>query len=247
MKVTIGADPEFFLRDISTGEYVSAHDKVPGNKKHPEKLPDGSFVQADGTAVEFNIPPVETPKQFKENILSALNEIRKIIPSKYAFVYTPIIQYSVKEFNRIPDSAKELGCDPDFCGQFNNIYQNKVPDTIGRYRTGSGHIHLGWTKDADTKVDSPHFKDCVTLVNDLEIVYSSSKHIFDSTHYFREAYYGAPYAFRPKPYGVEYRSPSNAWLNSNSTIEWVARVGLETFQMTVEGKSVKCIELNYLY
>lgn len=228
IKFTIGADPEFFLMDMSTGQYVSAHDKVPGNKKKPERLPDGSHVQADGTAVEFNIEPSENSKEFADKIRSAIYEIRKIVPNKYDFAFKPVVYYTDSVFKSIPDYAKELGCDPDFCGRFNDIRQNKVPDNIGRRRTGSGHIHIGWTKDADTKMGSDHFNDCVALINDLEFMYSSVKYNFDPHFLEREGFYGAPYSFRPKSYGVEYRSPSNVWVNDSDLCKYM-------FDMCMEG------------
>jgi hypothetical protein len=238
LKFTIGSDPEFFLWDSKNKCYVSAHDKVPGNKKEPYKLPDGSAVQADGTAVEFNIEPASTAKEFREKIESALNEVRKIVPEQFEVKFEPIIKYPKKIFDAIPPEAKELGCDPDFCGQFTEVRQNVVPNSIGAYRTGSGHIHIGWTKDEDTTPEATgHWDDCVAMISNLDNFYSGGvKTIFDPFHQQREQFYGADHAFRCKPYGVEYRTPSNKWLTNMPLAEWLADCFLRVAKRTEEGR-----------
>jgi hypothetical protein len=237
LKFTIGADPEFFLWDSESKTYVSAHDKVPGNKKEPFKLPDGSAVQADGTAVEFNIEPATTSKEFREKIESALFEVRKIVPDRFEFKFNPIISYPKKIFDRIPAEAKELGCDPDYCAMLTEVKQNSVPSNIGNRRTGSGHIHIGWTSGQDTREGvTGHWDDCVTMINNLDAMYSGGlKQIFDLDYANREQFYGAPLAFRAKSYGVEYRTPSNIWLRDLDLAEWLAECFLRVAHKTAEG------------
>ncbi len=46
--------------------------------------------------------------------------------------------------------------------------------------------------------------------------------VYDSATRRREMY-GKAGAYRPKSYGVEYRTLSNAWLNSAELIRWVYR------------------------
>lgn len=240
-KLTIGADPEFFLRNIRTQLYVSAHNIVPGDKKNPVKLPDGSTIQADGTAVEFGIEPAETPEEFAEKIKSSLNEIRKIIPDHLKFVFSGCIMYDATTWNTIPDSAKELGCDPDWTAHIDQNsagYQNTVVDP-GRYRTGAGHIHLGWTKDEDTHPGGAHFMDCSAMIYALDRNYQNIKSHIDDTVDLRENFYGRRRAFRCKPYGVEYRSPSNEWLKYPVLYPAIASLMLTTAEGVFENKQVR--------
>lgn len=240
LKFTIGTDPEFFLRDRErNGMIVSAHDIVPGNKKNPVKLPDGSHVQADGTAVEFNIEPATSGKEFADKVKSALNELRKIIPAQYEFYFKSHVTYNPTYFKSLPESAKELGCDPDYYAFPGEIRQNQVPTTIGNIRTGSGHIHIGWTKNADTTPGSDHWWDAVAMINQMEIAYNPYTNIFDSTNYTRQKYYGGPLAFRCKPYGAEYRTPSNHWLNNLDDAAWFADMFLSVANKTAEGKRIQ--------
>lgn len=206
----LGTDPEFFL--MEDDKYISAHNIVPGTKKKPEPLPDGSHVQADGTAVEFNIEPAVNAKEFTDKIQSALNELRKIIPIKYKFLFEPIVTYSEQVWKEIPTYAKELGCDPDYriCGDL-SFARNRIPDP-GKRRTGSGHLHFGWTNKENTEEGSDHFLDCVGFSNsflNLSYVYNDR---YDYQNRDRQNYYGYHGAFRCKPYGVELRSLSNKWV-----------------------------------
>lgn len=201
----IGADPEFFLKDPD-GKFVSAHDKLPGDKKKPYKVKKGA-VQVDGVACEFNIDPAATPEEFADNIETVLQEVRKMIPSKYSFDFTPAVMIPKDIFEDIPNQHKELGCDPDL-----NVYLkgfNKVPkDNL--MRTGSGHLHLGWGNDLDVK-SLEHAQDCAAMVYALDANLSYIRYLWDMDEK-RQTMYGSNGSYRIKPYGVEYRVLSNAWL-----------------------------------
>ncbi|MOA35237.1 hypothetical protein D3C78_1566850 [compost metagenome] len=53
----------------------------------------------------------------------------------------------------------------------------------------------------------------------------------------RRTMYGAAGAFRPKPYGVEYRVLSNAWLKSEELMGWVYRMTIKGINDLFEGKA----------
>lgn len=218
MKVLVGADPEFFLKDSKTGEYTSAHDLIPGTKEEPHLLPPYGAVQADGTALEFNIKPAETSKEFRQNITLTLSKIRKMVPKNFEFVFQPSVEYRKAYFDTLPDLTKALGCNPDF-----NAYsgrQNPPPngnDTT--MRTASGHIHIGWTQNASVD-DKSHMWDCCEVVKSMDNYFEGLKTVWD-TDRKRERLYGAKGAFRPKSYGCEYRVLSNAWLNHPKMWPWI--------------------------
>ena len=211
MALKIGCDPEFFLWDTKRRMFASCHTMIPGNKAKPHDL-DGGAVQVDGTAVEFNTVPVETAADFVDTIECVLSQVRKMVPERYTFVFVPVVQYQSNYFSRLPRRVKELGCDPDF-----NAYTetpNRIVDP-GNKRTGSGHIHIGWSTGLSTAFYDPRFKDCCKMVKclDKELIDRGlmDLHLFDK---FRRQYYGGLGAFRPKSYGLEYRVPSNAWIQS---------------------------------
>lgn len=216
-KLKVGADPEFFLRNTRTDRYESAHDLIPGTKKDPFKVKGGA-IQVDGTAVEFNIDPATTPDEFASNVDTVLRELRGIIPKHYKFVFKPDIDYDPEYFASLPEKTLELGCDPDYDARTG--HQNKIPNPIGTMRTGSGHIHVGWTEKADVTSRS-HQLDCREIVKSLQHSLGVYLHYFEEKGSRRPKMYGGPNAFRYKPYGVEYRTPSNVWLNYPETWPWI--------------------------
>lgn len=217
MDITIGADPEFFLKNKT--DYISAHNLVPGTKSKPHPLYRGA-VQADGTAVEFNIEPAFTADDFALSIQAVLAQVRAMIPLEYQFSYTPAVQYKENYFDELPEFSKELGCDPDY-----NAYTgaaNPRPNPSKRYktlRTGAGHLHIGFTSTKDHTGQS-HMWDCKTLVQALDKYFMFFVERWDKDK-TRQNLYGGWGAFRPKPYGVEYRVLSNAWLNHPTLWSWL--------------------------
>ena len=229
MPTLIGCDPEFFIRNKDNGAYISAHDRVPGTKQDPHKLPNGGYVQADGTAVEFNIPPARTAKMFKDHILSALNDIRNEFfkdKQDLMFAFDPVATYEPSYFKGLPLSAKELGCDPDF-NAYNAGKPNPKPDGTRTYRTGSGHIHVGFLEkdefvpsNEEPCNDPIHMKDCMALAVALDYTLTMFRHKWDQDT-TRAKMYGNIGCFRPKHYGMEYRTLSNAWLRHPDLWPWL--------------------------
>ena len=215
-KMSLGSDPEFFLRNRATKHNVSAHDKVPGTKANPYRLPNGGSVQADGTAIEFNTEPAYTKKQFSDNILSCLNDIRKMVDNKYEFMFKPVVHYGAATYDRIPDNAKELGCNPDYDAY--TLRANDPPKPPAEHptmRTGAGHLHIGWTDGIKDVHERNHMEDCAYFVKllDQSIYQDAAAYwAYSNEEMLRRRVYGKKGAFRPKPFGVEYRSLSNSWL-----------------------------------
>lgn len=233
IKLTIGADPEFFLKDRTTRQNVSAHNLVPGTKDKPHKMPSGGAIQADGTAVEFNIPPSSTAKEFADNIRAALSDIGKFVPtSRFEFDFSPSVIYPGTYFDSIPENAKELGCDPDWSAY--SMRHNVRPDNKTTMRTGAGHIHVGWTNGKDV-LDPSHLWDCGELVKKLDLAFEHHARIWD-TDTRRAKMYGARGAFRPKPYGCEYRVLSNAWLKYPKLWPWIFEMTKNQFEWLYEGR-----------
>jgi hypothetical protein len=211
MRITIGADPEFFLSH--EGKIVSAYGLIEGTKENPTPVERGA-VQVDGMALEFNIDPATSSEEFVRNIDTVLYELRKMIPKDYDFSFIASNEFDKKYLAEQPLIARRLGCDPDY-----NAWteaQNPPPDENTSLRTAAGHVHIGWT-EGKQQFDLDHFRDCCRLVKQLDC-YLGIYSVLVDDDIKRRGLYGMAGAFRPKPYGVEYRVLSNFWLKNRATM-----------------------------
>jgi hypothetical protein len=118
----------------------------------------------------------------------------------------------------VPAIAQELGCNPDFNGWTNAT--NPRPEPLGKpMRTASGHVHIGWTDGQDVE-DKDHFLYCSKIARQMDYYLGINSLRWDKDATRRQLY-GKAGAFRPKPYGMEYRVLSNRWLDSDDLMAWV--------------------------
>ena len=214
MTFTIGADPELFLKE--NGKAISAYGMVEGTKESPFKTPRGAY-QVDGMALEFNIDPVGTGyafEQFNLNIIKTIADMKNRVAKngdgtkRYGFNITATQDFDPEYLAQQPKEALELGCDPDY-----NAYTGEVnprPDGSVNFRTAAGHIHVGWGANIPTDNDE-HREICNNFVKVLDATVGMFMTFIDRDPRRRELY-GKAGALRYKPYGVEYRTPSNVWI-----------------------------------
>lgn len=208
MNITIGTDPELFVN--KNGIPHSAHGLVAGSKYEPQVVTKGA-VQVDGMALEFNTDPAHSLEEFKTNIGTVLFELRKLVPKEYEFNISPTADFTKEHMDEQPDDAKELGCEPDY-----NAYTglaNTKPNAEVLFRTGAGHVHIGVDR---TLTEEEKRKLCVLC--DLFIGIPSLDWDDDQK---RRSMYGKAGCYRSKPYGIEYRTLSNAWLKDTQLIDKV--------------------------
>lgn len=244
-KLKFGADPEIFLFDTHRGKHISAHDWVPGTKKEPHKLQNGGAVQLDGVACEFNIEPAVTSKEFSDNIKSALNDIRKMLPSFLAYSFVPIVEFDKEYFDKvIPPDCKILGCDPDRDALKEGALNNPPPQ-VGTMRTAAGHVHIGWTEGANLE-ERCHFMDCVSLNQKLYNYFIPFKKRWDKDEK-RQKMYGGNAAFRVKSYGTEFRTLSNAWVPYPDLHKWIFDSAHKCFEHLVDPNAFNRDKFDYGY
>lgn len=201
----IGADPEFFVKKF--GKLTSAYGLIPGTKEKPYKVPRGA-VQVDGMALEFNINPANSYSEFEASMSTVLDAIIGMVPGYEVFV-EPVADFGTEYIESQPKEARELGCSPDF-----NAYTkeaNPRPSSSTPFRTASGHIHIGWTDTPVDINDEGHLEACRALTKSLDVWLGIPSLAWDQDDR-RRSLYGAAGAFRPKPYGMEYRVLSNKWI-----------------------------------
>lgn len=225
----IGADPEFFVRKNKT--FISGHTFRCGTKQDPMQTAHG-FVQVDGLALEANVPPSSSRAEFIQNVLGVIGDLNEIVRAKGCeIVAQPTVNFSGKYIKTLPLHVKTLGCNPDY-----NAYtggMNEAPNSRVSFRTGAGHIHIGWTKDAD--IDGvAHFNACSILARQLDYFVGLRTLKFDDDNQRRDLY-GKAGAFRPKPYGMEYRVPSSKWCTSEALMGEVYDATISAFEFANTG------------
>lgn len=228
LQILVGADPEVFMR--KDGKFISAHGAVKGDKKNPLKVDKGA-VQVDGMALEFNIDPAASEEEFVGNVTQVMSILQGMVPD-FELVPVPVANFGAEYIAAQPAEAVELGCDPDF-NAWNNGAANERPDGAADFRTGAGHVHIGWTNDADVQ-DPGHIEACIMLARQLDYYLGIGSLFYDDDDK-RRTLYGAPGAFRVKPYGMEYRVLSNAWLRSSKLMSWVYQNAVRGTQDLLDG------------
>ena len=211
---TIGCDPEGFLFDKERKVYVPATGIIPGTKYEPHPVDKGA-IQVDGMAVEFNIEPVSTYEEFETNITTVIKQLESALPKNLEIHWVPSVKFSEEDFDKAPDSAKELGCQPDFNGWNGEV--NPPPQFEDPYvRCAGGHLHVGFpdTKNEDV-TNQQHVMNCQDLVQQFDWFLGAWSAIEDKDS-VRRKLYGKMGACRYKPYGVEYRVLSNFWVGSEA-------------------------------
>jgi len=210
---TIGADPEIFMGH--NGQFVSAHNAVPGSKAMPHYVDKGA-VQVDGMALEFNIDPADNFDQFQDN-LDTVQEILKEMIGENEFLNTVSVNFDEKFMEGIPSSALELGCSADYDGWTMN--ETPKPDAKEMMRTAGGHIHIGGFFSEDP-FRPDHYIKSARLARILDYTLGVYSILWDKDDK-RRSMYGKAGSFRPKSYGMEYRTLSNKWIFDPTNVKFV--------------------------
>jgi len=229
-KILVGCDPEYFVK--KNGIFQSAHGLIFGDKKNPQKVRNGA-VQVDGMALEFNIDPAATENEFVFNINDVFTQLNAMIPT-YEPVISSVAHFDMEVMQAQPLEALELGCEPDFNAWTGQT--NPRPDGDRPMRTASGHVHIGFTENIPTD-DPLHRHRCNMVAKQLDFFLGLPSLMYDAEKQRREMY-GKAGACRYKPYGVEYRTLSNAWLKSETLMRWVYRNTVKGVQEIMSGNNL---------
>lgn len=225
----VGADPELFFVDAQ-GNFVSSIDRVGGSKEFPRPIDDeGCAVQEDNVAIEYNIPAVNNVEDFIKYNRKVLGYLAEHAADQGLKLHIVPSAHFPKEELRDP-RAKVFGCDPDY-NAWKGGEQNPRPKAKDKtLRSAGGHIHLG-IKDLDP----------ILLIKAMDLFCGVGMLQYDKDTERRELY-GKPGAFRIKPYGVEYRTLSNAWLQSDETIRYVWRMQERAVEYVRSGEAAKNLQ-----
>jgi hypothetical protein len=220
--IKIGADPELFLS--KNNEIISAEGYIGGTKDKPKYISEkGHAIQEDNVMIEFNIPPCTDSNSFIKEINFVKTYLEQLV-----VLYDCELNYSAsaflnKKYLKTPQ-AQRFGCDPDL-----NVYLKEIndsPSSNTNLRTCGGHIHVGY--------DDPSFEVSELIIYAMDITLGLESLLLDKDTERRKMY-GNAGCFRPKDYGVEYRTLSNFWIKDNKLIEWAYNNTIKAIELVNTG------------
>lgn len=206
---TLGCDPEVLLVTQDGVKYISSVGLIGGSKDMPRPIDEeGNAVQEDNVSVEFNTPPCKSAADF----ILHINKNKEWITARAATLGLQMVIKPSAVFDedqlQTPE-AQTFGCEPDFCA-WTDGEQNPRPAAVNKnLRSCGGHIHVGLTEDDDM----------LMVVKAMDLFVGCMMLEFDDDKGRRELY-GKAGAFRKKNYGVEYRTASNRWIETDDRIQW---------------------------
>lgn len=205
-KISVGADPEVFVKDIETGEICSSIGVLKGTKNRPFETKHG-MVHRDNVLAEMNVIPAVSRPQFIKNVNNVMRDLEALLKAKgKTMAIDSSHMMDIRYLNNA--EASKFGCNANFnAWELDNVWKPD-PELAGNLRTASGHVHIGFNTNGKMTSDE---QINVALACELFLGIPSVFHDQDSR---RRELYGKAGSFRPKPYGIEYTVLSNYWLQN---------------------------------
>ncbi len=220
----VGSDPEFFLANQNQ-KPVPAIGLIGGSKHEPKFINDDGFsaVQEDNVMVEYNTKPAKTAEEFVHNhlvvqaYLDKLMQEKKLVP-----LIKPAAKFTKKDLDH--EQAQQIGCSPDWNAWTVQPNVALTAKDLGQIRVSGGHVHVSYSFNGE----NPSKDSQIKLVRMLDLAEGVPSVLLDGD-ILRKQFYGRAGSFRPKTYGVEYRTLSNFWINSPELMKWVFNQVVWTF------------------
>lgn len=207
--ILVGTDPEVFVVN-PVGKIIPSIGLIGGSKDTPRDIGIGS-LQEDNVLAEFNTHPAASREDFRKNVTDVLGELqRTLLPNTISI--KPSHTFEMDDLHRYGPVAFQFGCDPDFCAYTGAPNVAPDPIMVGGLRSAGGHIHVGMNLSSEREV--------MALVIAMDLFLGIPSVLLDDDM-DRRRLYGKAGAFRFKPYGLEYRTLSNFWLQNDTYINWV--------------------------
>lgn len=238
--LTIGCDPELFLVHKDTGKPTSALGIIPGTKECPVDIGKGCALLIDNVMAEFCVPPAKIAGEMHDSIQHALSAIKeKAAKHNLTTSIVPSLTFDDDQLDN--PHAQMFGCSPDFDAWREQVNDAPIPTPELKLRSAAGHIHIGYEKS--------NINTSLALIKLMDLFLGVPSIILDEDK-DRRKLYGNAGCFRPKPYGFEYRTLSNFWIDDLDKIEWVfqnIQLAIDMFENDVniseddQKNIVKCI------
>ena len=193
---------------------------IGGTKEEPILIPgakDGYLMQEDGTALEFNVPPVNNGIVFAQNVQYALTKLHTFLFKLNLVILPTSTAVFSKQILESYPQAMRLGCSPDYDAYKVAPRKSFQIDNLEEFRFAGGHIHMSFTN----KEKMPN-----EFIIRLMDIYLGLPTLGIDKQGIRRKFYGQAGLFRPTKYpdattGVEYRTLSNFWIFDRELAPWI--------------------------
>jgi hypothetical protein len=211
----IGTDAELFLQDEG-GAPVPVCGLIGGTKEEPKPVLGGNgfAVQEDNVMLEFNIPPAKDAKAFQQSLDKMMEYITSELKQKgLTYIVNSAMEFEPEQLTS--DQARTFGCEPDYCVWTRSANEiDKSDPALKTLRTAAAHIHISYTVNGE----KPTIPDMEALVKLLDTMIGAP-FMKRFPELRRRKFYGKAGAFRPKPYGIEYRVLGNEWISNPQDVQ----------------------------
>lgn len=209
---SLGCDPELFVKSAVGHKAICG--LIGGTKEEPipfDKLGYGYFLQEDNVALEFNIPPATSKKDFSTSLKYMIREIEVKLKNKHGLSISPECAVFFDEKELLHPNALVFGCEPDY-DAWKKVENKKPTCPYPNLRTAGGHIHVG-----------TNVVDMVQGVQNMDLYLGVPSIVLDNSpnSILRRELYGKAGSMRPTPWGWEYRVLSNFWIFDSALTDWV--------------------------
>jgi len=221
--LTIGSDPEVFVKGSKTGKIGSIIGVFNADKNNPQDIGEGCFIQEDNILAEFNIPPCRSEDQFVDSINYAKSYIELLIAPLNMDLHYSSSELATDEILE-DEKAHIFGCEPAYNVIAKRIIEIDQEEIQGiKMRSSGFHIHFGWDNPTENEIDrlAVFFEICVSLPLLLE----------DNDDHNRRKFYGKIGDIREKDYGVECRSLGGYFLKDEDSVRDIYRRSLKAVEM----------------
>jgi len=219
MSITVGADPEFFLYNKRRYRAEPCIGRIAGTKEAVFDLGDGFGAHEDNVTIELTVPPASDPITFAMNIEKG----KKLITDRFLTDGERLMCRGSSEFldsELQHPQAQRFGCDPDY-NAYSNGRMRRTPKRVlnSNIRYAGGHVHIGGNFNCPPFVAALFADVVISLPDYLPTKTGQAPSEASNSNKLRRHWYGRPGVFRPKEYGIEYRTPSNYWCNDRGVME----------------------------
>lgn len=219
--IDVGSDIELFLQDKDTKEIISAEGFIKGTKYEPFVFDEQNKYFAtslDNVLMEFCIPPAKTAEEFYNNITKSMDYINSTLPDDLCAAILPSANLESRWLTT--PQAINFGCEPDF-NAYTGYFNQRPHSKDNTLRSAGLHLHIGY-EDAEKFHHYQYYGDKTrcSLIKTLDLFLGVPSVLIEPENKRRELY-GKAGAFRPKSYGVEYRTLSNYFVSDKGKIMWL--------------------------